>query len=213
MKYEIQKVNLSYFKRKNDSGLLSFGNFLIDNGKDKDFDPFRTTLDKMATDVTDFADKILKAENQGRIEKETKEISREKLIATISEYAYYITGASIYTPILLTKSGFIASTSTGGHYNPNLNLAAPFALKVTFRSKSQDYKLSFDLEDANLVVKNALEYSEDNGETWKNGTYFSGKSYVLSNLPRRKELLVRVKSFGRFSRESDFSSSLPIFLV
>lgn len=213
MAYEATKVNLTSFKKKNDAELISFGNMLIENGKDKDFDPFRNTLDKLALDVADFEEKVLKSDNKGRIELNAKNIAREKLLATITEFAYYVTGASVYSPTIVSKSGFSANPNSGSRHNPNANLAAPFGLKMALNPKTQEYKLSFELEEPSMVVKNALEFSEDNGEAWKNGTYFSGKTYVMNNFPRRKDLLVRVKSLGRYSRESEFSIPLSVFLA
>ncbi len=49
-------VNLTAFKKKNDAELNGFAILLIENGKDKDFDPFRTTLEKLATDAADYSD-------------------------------------------------------------------------------------------------------------------------------------------------------------
>lgn len=68
------------------------------------------------------------------------------------------------------------------------------------------------IEAPDLVVKNGVEWSENQGQTWNNGTYFSGKKGVVKNLPIRKDLLLRVRSIGSYNKESDFSTPIGTFL-
>ena len=207
------KVNLTAFKKKNDAELNGFAILLIENGKDKAFDPFRTTLEKLATDAADYTTKFQKAQNKGIVEVQAKDAAKEKLLMTMTEYAYYVTGAAVYNPTLIAQSGFDANNNDHNRTSPNVNLTAPFGLKVSPGVLSGELILSFQLEDAKRVVKNALEISQDNGETWKNGTYFTGRKYLVKNLPVRKDLLLKVRSLGTYSRESDFSVPINAFLV
>ncbi len=208
----IAKVNLTSFKKKNDVELNGFASILLENGKDKVFDPFRTTLEKLATDAADYATKFQKAQNRGIVEIQAKDAAKEKLLLTLTEYAYYVTGAAVYNPAIVAQSGFEASTEAY-RGNPDLSLAAPFGLKVSPGVLSGEVVLSFQVEDAKMVVKNALEVSQDNGTTWKNGTYFTGKKFIVKNLPIRKDLLLRVRSLGSYSRASDFSAPISAFLA
>jgi hypothetical protein len=207
------KVSLTAFKRKNDVELNGFASILVENGKDKEFEVFRATLDKLATESADYSTKLQKAQNKGKVEIEEKDIAKEKLLLTMCEYAYYVTGAAVQNPTLVAKSGFIAVSNDNNRSNPNLNLAAPFGLKVSPGTLSGELVLSFQVEDANRVVKTALEISQDNGLTWKNGTYFTGRKHIVKNLPTRKDLLLRVRSLGTYSRESDFSTPIAAFLA
>lgn len=206
------KVNLTAFKKKNDVELNGFATILIENGKDKIFDPFRTTLEKLAVDAADYATKFQKAQNRGIVEIQAKDIAKEKLLMTLTEYAYYVTGASVYNSAILAQSGFDASVEAS-RGNPDVRLAAPFGLKVSPGVLSGELILSFQVENPKMVVKNALEISQDNGLTWKNGTYFTGKKFIVNNLPIRKDLLLRVRSLGSYSRASDFSAPISAFLA
>jgi hypothetical protein len=206
------KVNLTAFKKKNDVELNGFATILIENGKDKVFEPFRTTLEKLATDAADYATKFQKAQNRGIVEIQAKDVAKEKLLMTLTEYAYYVTGAAVYNTAILAQSGFDASTEAHKG-SPDVRLAAPFGLKVNPGVLSGEVVLSFQVENAKMVVKNALEVSQDNGETWQNGTYFTGKKFIVNNLPVRKDLLLRVRSLGSYSRASDFSAPISAFLA
>lgn len=206
------KVNMTAFKKKNDDELNMFASTLVENGKDKDFDVFRATLDLLTTEAADYAAKLLKAQNKGQIEVTAKDDAKDTLLNRITEYAYYITGATIYTPEIIVKSGFVPTSTARTRQNPDLSLAAPFALKVQLGTSSGEVKLSFSLEDPRKVLKNALEWSDDNGLTWNSGTYFTGKRYLIKGLPVRKDLLLRVRSLGTYSRESDFSVPIAVYL-
>ncbi len=59
----------------------------------------------------------------------------------------------------------------------------------------------------------AVEYSDDNGLTWKNGTYSTGKKFTLAGLVPRKDYLVRVVYHGTFQRTSNPSKPLPVFVL
>lgn len=63
------------------------------------------------------------------------------------------------------------------------------------------------------VTSIAVEYSDDNGLTWKNGTYSSGKKFLLEGLISRHDYLVRVTYHGTFQRTSNPSAYLPIFVL
>ncbi len=59
----------------------------------------------------------------------------------------------------------------------------------------------------------AVEFSEDNGITWRNGTYSTGKRFKLEGLVPRQDYLVRVRYVGTFQRMSDWSEAKQIFVL
>ena len=63
------------------------------------------------------------------------------------------------------------------------------------------------------VVQIAVEYSTDNGVTWHNGTYSSGKKFLLEELTPRMDYLVRICYLGTRQRTGDWSKPLPVFVV
>lgn len=63
------------------------------------------------------------------------------------------------------------------------------------------------------VSQIAVEHSNDNGSTWYNGTYSTGKRFKLEGLTPRKEYLIRTCYVGTFQRRSDWSETKSIFVL
>jgi cytolysin (calcineurin-like family phosphatase) len=59
----------------------------------------------------------------------------------------------------------------------------------------------------------AIEYSADEGKTWKNGTYSTGMKFTLAGLESRKDYLIRVIYHGTQQRTSNPSKPLPVYVV
>lgn len=59
----------------------------------------------------------------------------------------------------------------------------------------------------------ALEYSNNDGLTWRNGTYTTGKKFTISGLISRTEILVRAIYHGTFQRSSNPSAPVPVFVL
>lgn len=207
------KVKMTSFKKKNEDEFNVFGILLSTNGKDKDFDAFRSTIDRLTTESTAYNDSLIKAKNGGPLEVKLKNDAKDALMTTISIYANFINGAGIENPDLIIKSGFEYSSTERFRPSPNLNLAAPFGLSVSTEGLSQgELLLSFQLEDPSLVLKNSAELSYDGGKIWTAALFFSGKKVVLKNLTRRTDFLIRVRSFGTYSRVSDYSIPIEAYL-
>jgi hypothetical protein len=59
----------------------------------------------------------------------------------------------------------------------------------------------------------AIEHSKDEGETWVNGTYATGRRFTISGLEVRKDYLVRALYHGTFQRTSNPSKPMPVFVL
>lgn len=59
----------------------------------------------------------------------------------------------------------------------------------------------------------ALEYSVDEGVTWQNGTYSTGKKFIITGLTSRTDILVRAIFHGTFQRSSNPSTPVPVFVL
>ena len=207
------KVKLTSFKKKNEDELNVFAMLLVTNGKDKDFDLFRITLDRLAAESVAYNDSLLKAKSGSQLDNTLKNVAKDALLLTISMYANFINGAGLEKPELIIKSGFDYTTTEHVRSNPNGNIAAPYALSVSAKNVSEgELWLSIELVDANLVVNNLAEVSYDGGKTWARLTYFVGKKVLLKNLNRRVDLLIRVCSIGTYSRMSDYSTPISAYL-
>ena len=206
------KVKVTAFKKLNDDELNIFANTLIANGSDKEFDAYRATLDQLTADNSDYSTKLQRAKNKGLVEVEARNIAKAGLLLDIEEYSHLINALAVRNPSIIGKSGFESRTKVTYRSSPNLELSAPYALNVAFGKTTGEIILTYSLEMPEKVVKNGVEWSDDAGATWHNGTYFSGRKGVLKNLPTRKDLQIRVRSLGAYLRESDFSTPISTFL-
>lgn len=211
--FKMLKIKVTSFKKKNDDELNVFAMLLVTNGKDKDFDPFRATLDRLETESVTYNDSLLKAKGRGEVDVNAKNTAKAALLKTISVYANFINGAGIEKPELIVKSGFDYTSTERNRPNPIIYIAAPYGLSVSAKDVSEgELWLSVELVDPNLVVKNMAEVSYDGGKTWTMLLYFSGKKVLLTNLTRRVDLLIRVCSIGTYSRTSDYSTPISAYL-
>lgn len=202
---------MTAYHRLDDDKLLVFANTLLENAKSPTFEPYQAAIANLQKDTDDYNTKLQKSKNNGRIERDLKNQAKEELILTIDEYAFLISSKAVRTPSIILEAGFeYQSSSSKG--NRQGDIMPPFGLSVTLSKNSGEIYLKFQLEDPKMVVKNGVEWSEDAGATWNNGTYFSGKKGTVKNLPTRKDLLIRARSIGTYNRESDFSVPISTFL-
>lgn len=88
--------------------------------------------------------------------------------------------------------------------DPVLDFVNPGTLDGTVVGRVKDF--------AKGVRTVAVEFSEDNGNTWKNGTYSTAKKFTLAGLVSKKGYLVRVIFHGTLQRTSNPSKPLPVFV-
>lgn len=202
---------MTAYHRLDDDKFLVFAGSIIEHGKAEEFKPYQVILDRLQTETEDYNTKLQRARNRGKIEVEQKNIAKAALLLTLDEYALTISAAALRNPSIIIAAGF-EYQSSGSHGNRVIELGPPYGLNVNLGKSSGEVLLSYQLEVPRLVVKNGVEWSDDQGKTWHNGTYFSGKKGIVKNLPIRKDLLLRVRSIGAYDRESDFSIPISTFL-
>jgi hypothetical protein len=89
--------------------------------------------------------------------------------------------------------------------DPDLEFAVNGVLSGTVNGKVSNFPTG--------VKTVAVEYSDDNGLTWKNGTYSTGKKFTLSGLTPRTDYLIRVFFHGSHQRTSNPSVVKPVFVL
>ena len=92
-------------------------------------------------------------------------------------------------------------------------LEAPYDVRVFGRGESGAVTLAFRLVSPTRVRNNAMEYSLDGGESWKNGSYSTSTRIHLKGLPVRQEVKFRVRSLGAAERQSAWSKPVDLFVV
>ncbi len=63
------------------------------------------------------------------------------------------------------------------------------------------------------VVKFSLEWSDDNGAHWHNGTYSQGSTFLLEGLTSEKRYWLRACPLGTHRRTGDWSEPVTLFVL
>ena len=137
--------------------------------------------------------------------------SQAALVRTLNELAddlnYFHTGPESW----VTNAGFSAiDPRTGTKLG---SMQPPTNIRAIPQTVSGELELRYELPDPRAVRNTGLEFSTDNGETWKNGTYSSGSVMKVKGLPARQAVIIRLRSIGTLQRMSGWSESMELFLL
>ena len=77
--------------------------------------------------------------------------------------------------------------------------------------KTGAVSLSWDC-DTTGVIQYAVEYQIQGEETWRNGTYCSSRSVVLTGFEPRSFILVKTRSMGRKELKSDWTPPVGVLV-
>jgi hypothetical protein len=84
-------------------------------------------------------------------------------------------------------------------------LAIPTILRASSTGVRGELLMQIELTDRVGFSQLAFEYSIDQGETWKNGTYSSSFKFTWTQLPSSNEMLIRTRAIGTSKRKSEWS--------
>ncbi len=190
--------------------LRAHGNNVVDaTYKKPDYEGVATEADSVQVRYNEFDAACAAAANGGKSLTEVKQAKRTALLEaldalgtalqlTVKEDLSYITNAQYQYRSQPVKSSEPLPDPTQAYVMAGV-LSGTVVGKVADLPKG--------------VKSIAVEYSDDNGLTWKNGTYSTGKKFTLAGLVPRKDYLVRVVYHGTFQRTSNPSKPLPVFVL
>lgn len=190
--------------------LRAHGNNVVDaTYKKPDYEGVATEADSVQVRYNEFDAACAAAANGGKSLTEVKQAKRTALLEaldalgtalqlTVKEDLSYITNAQYQYRSQPVKSSEPLPDPTQAYVMAGV-LSGTVVGKVADLPKG--------------VKSVAVEYSDDNGLTWKNGTYSTGKKFTLAGLSPRKDYLVRVVYHGTFQRTSNPSKPLPVFVL
>ncbi|MCC6722872.1 MAG: hypothetical protein IT258_00080 [Saprospiraceae bacterium] len=199
-----------HYKEKTDGDLIKFEQaVLLATDSVAAYDAVKDQVAAVKTAAAEFETAVANAAGGGTSLTDTKNQKRDLLLAkldllgtalqlTVKEDVTYITNAHYQVRIQGERSSEPLP-------DPELDFVNAGVLSGTTVGKVKDFPKG--------VKSIAVEYSEDDGLTWKNGTYTTGKKFTVSGMAPRKEYLVRVLYHGTFQRTSNPSKPLPVFVL
>jgi hypothetical protein len=201
---------LKPYKKLNDDSLRSFQDNAVKatDGVDA-YKLVAPQVAKVKTTGAEFVTACTNAANGGTTLIETKNKKRgillKKLDAlgtslqlTVQDDLSYITNAHYTVRVNGTRSDAPLP-------DPSLTFVVAGVLTGTVVGKVADFPKG--------VKSIAIEYSDDDGKTWQNGTYSTGKKFTLTGLVPRKDYLIRVIYHGTMQRTSNPSKALAVYVL
>ena len=152
--------------------------------------------------------RALAAARQGGIEQtQAKEAAKKQLLTELDAMANLIDNGASGDSAYIIGAGFRLRSSPQRYTGI---IGPPNILRATGTGRSGELRIT--LEDAvpAIVRMHALEWSEDKGAQWHNGTYDARNNFVASHLPNGREILVRARSIATRGRKSDWSAPVMV---
>jgi hypothetical protein len=206
------KYILLNFKKSPDADLLLFGSDVVANMKGNaryDGDDLQAQVLAVELSLSAFQTAANNASDGGSSLIQTRREKRKVLENDLTILAKLLELHTNEDITYFTEAGFRVRKQPERHLGPLPRPVMKYARQGVM-SGSIDGE-SDDFPDG--VKQIAVEYSPDNGQSWHNGTYSTGKRFTMDNLTPRAEYLLRVCYQGTRQRVSDWSEPLGLFVL
>lgn len=120
------------------------------------------------------------ARNRGMAEVALKNEAQKNLLETLDKIADALDLKADSHPTLLTGAGFSFQQSPIRFVG---QIATPEVLRVNSTGRRGEIRVQLSDEMPSVVLIHAMEYSQDKGSTWQNGTYHNRSNFVVGGLP------------------------------
>jgi len=199
------------FKKGPDAELLQFGNEVVAAMKDNprygaDLQPQVLIVEDY---LTQFQIAVNNAADGGHTLVQTRREKRKLLEKELTVLAKMLELHVDEDDTFFTGAGFQLRKQPERHLGPFPQPVLRY-VRQGVMSGTVDGE-SLDLPDG--VMQIGIEYSTDNGQTWHNGTYSTGKRFTIEALPPREEYLFHVCYQGTRQRLSDWSEPAGLFVL
>ena len=205
----IFKILLS-FKRYSDNDLSAFASDIVDNMKDNPvYEAEAARVTAISQTLAIFNQAMAKASDGGRT---LKRIRNEKRELLLGEMVLLVTQLSLYADkdsSFFTATGFLLRKTPTRHEGPLPKAVLRYIRRGVLSGSVDGETDSFP----DPVKQIAVEYSMDNGQSWQNGTYSTGKRFTVTGLPTKTDCQLRVCYHGTRQRTGDWSEPLGVFVL
>jgi hypothetical protein len=199
------------YKNLSQGGLLSFTDNVIKRMSSRpEYQPYAADVAILAEQLVTYGEALSKAVNRGIDNVAQKEEIKASMIETLDRITDQLNlhhngletwGLNAGMEVRREKASI-----TG-------DILPPANLQVFSRGIRGEVTLAFKVLESKRVLAHGAEYSADNGETWHNGSYGSGTTIKLKDLPSRQAVLFRVRSIGTFQRKSPWTEPVEGFVI
>ena len=204
-------VRRSTYRELPQNTLASFAdNVQVRMSTQPEYQAFATEVAQLKQQLDQYKEALANAVYGGVDRIAVKNERKEALLLMLDRIADQLNAT--YTGVDSWIVGAGMETMRGASYT-NADLDAPYDLRVFSRGESGSVTVSFRLASPSRVRNNAVEYSLDGGESWKNGSYSTATRIQLKGFPPRQEIKFRVRSLGAADRQSAWSKPVEVFVV
>lgn len=200
------------FKRMTPSEMLSFSLAVKTNLSSK---PRYTALQTLTAELTAACDAFTIAETAAKEGGATERILRDAkmvdLRATLEKIALQLELMASEPPdeTAILDAGYQLQGVPGARVRTPLGRAEIVSIKRGKKSGSIQGKC----RPMSGVVKFSLEWSDDNGAHWHNGTYSQGSLFLMEGLTAEKRYWFRACPLGTHRRIGDWSEPATLFVL
>lgn len=199
------------YKSLTQTALVSFADNVYQRMSSRpEYQMYSADITLLNQQLTQYADALSKAVNRGIDNVILKDEARKALMQTLDRITDQLNLHHTGQESWGTNAGMEVKREL---FNTNGDLQPPSNLQVLSRGIRGEAILTFKLMEPSRVLNNALEYSLDEGNTWKNGTYSSSSTIKMKGLPSRQVVLFRVRSLGTYQRASAWTESVEAFVL
>ncbi|MDX1910185.1 MAG: hypothetical protein SFV22_01805 [Saprospiraceae bacterium] len=161
------------------------------------------SIEAIEAPLAQYTHALALAQNRGRAEVSAKNDARETLVLAINHLADLLESQSDIGETRILQAGFDLRINSS---RPDFEPPSPQVMKAITTGKKGELRVQLASDSSGKAsVMHACEYSEDQGQTWKNGVYRPSRSFVLQGLPSTNQLLLRFRTIGSGGRLSAWS--------
>lgn len=204
----INIIVLSY-KKLPQAGLNTFASTVYQKmTEDAQFVGLKTWVDALKIANDEFTTALANAFRGNEAQTIAKNKCWDVVIQCLDKLAYEVNGVANGNEEIAKDAGFDVRKAP----KEVKEVAMPTNLvALNLNDKTGAVSLSWKC-DSTGVVQYAVEYQIQGEETWRNGTYSTSKSVVLTGIEPRSFILVKTRSMGRKELKSDWTQPVGVLV-
>jgi hypothetical protein len=203
------KISRQHFRRLPQAQLAIFTENVVTRLKNNPvYSALQTQVAALETTDQQFSAALAAARSGGRAAIVAKDQLREQIFAQLNTLADALDVLAQGNELMLVNAGFEVKNNMTR--SPKV-LNAPQVIRANSTGRIGEVQVYLSDESPNWVRQHGIEISSDGGATYQNGHYDSRTRFVLTNLPREKNVMLRFRALGRGDLKSPWSE--PVFVA